>query len=129
MDVSIFIAKIIGLVYVVIGLGMFLNGKYYKKMVDSMMKESSVWYFGGIVALIIGFLIVSVHNVWEFSWVVLVTIIGWMAFLKGLLLLMAPKWMMSMGMGIFKKFKSFSILGIIIVIVGLIFSYFGFLMA
>lgn len=127
MDTSIFIAKLFGLMYTVVGLGMVLNGKYYKKAVDAMLKEVAVWYLGGIMALFLGFLIVMAHNVWELSWVLLVTLIGWGAMLKGVFLLMFPEWMLKFSTSLFKKTKSFSGLGIFVVLLGFVFVYFGFI--
>ncbi len=127
METSIFIAKLLGLAYTVIGLGMLLNGKYYKKQFDAMMKEAGVWYLGGVMALLVGYLIVSAHNVWEGSWVVLITIIGWMALLKGLLLLLFPAWFMDWSAGLFKKSKTMSTWGIFALVLGLVFVYFGFI--
>ncbi len=129
METSVFIAKLFGLAYTVIGLGMLINGKAYKKMFDAMMKEAGVWYLGGLMALVVGFLIVSAHNVWEGSWVLLITLVGWLGLLKGLLLLLFPEWMMGWSTNLFKKRKSFTGMGAFVFILGLVFVYFGFIAA
>ena len=90
MELSIFLARIFALVYITVGVGMFLNPKYYQKMIDSVMKEHGLLYFGGVFALVFGFILVSSHNIWEKNWTVLITIIGWIALLKGFLLLLFP---------------------------------------
>jgi hypothetical protein len=41
------------------------------------------------------------HNIWEFSWVVIITILGWLIFLKSALLLTIPRVFEDMV----KKFK------------------------
>ena len=88
MDTSIFIAKIFAIAYLAIGLGMFLSAGYYKKAFAEMMKSKTYIFGGGAFALVIGLLLVSYHNIWESSWVVIVTIIGWIALVKGVLLLL-----------------------------------------
>ena len=128
MQTSIFIAKILGLVYLVFGLGVLFNGKYYRKLLEDMMKEVTNLYWGGISSLVIGFLIVYYHNVWEYSWVVIITILGWLALLKGVLLIVLPDLMIRWTKA-WTKAKSFMpVWGFVILVLGLIFSYFGYLM-
>lgn len=119
-----FIAKLLGLSYLVVGLGMLLSGDYYKKAFQSMLKEAGMMYLGGLMALIIGFLIVNAHNVWE-GWPMLVTILGWLALLKGFLLLVFPKGMMEWSAGMLKK--NMNMMSIFVLALGAVFAYFGFL--
>jgi len=95
METSILIAKIFAVVYVVVGLGMLLNYGYFKKMLNEMMKSAGFLYLGGIMALLAGFLIVNFHNVWVWDWTVIITVLGWLALLKGALLLLLPKTMVA----------------------------------
>lgn len=124
MTTALLVAKIVGLAYIVIGLGILINKSYYQKLIDGFMKEESALYLGGLMSFVIGFLIVTYHNVWVNSWVVLVTIIGWLALIKGILLLLAPKAIISIS-----KFglKNMPLAGILVLILGLIFGYFGFI--
>ena len=98
METSIFIAKILGLVYLAVGLGMIFSPGYYREKFEEMVKNASFMYLGGLLALVVGFLVITYHNIWENSWVVLVTIIGWLALLKGLLLLIFPRTMINLCM-------------------------------
>jgi len=124
METSILVAQILGLVYVVIGLGMLINGAYYKKAFDELLKNSGFMLLGGMMALVVGFLIVSNHNVWVQDWTVLVTIIGWLALLKGVLIFLAPKFLIKLSSSILKKTN---LIGLFAIILGLVFGYFGFL--
>jgi len=76
------------------------------------------------MALVVGFLIVSNHNVWVQDWTVLVTIIGWLALLKGVLIFLAPKFLIKLSASILKKTN---LIGLCAIILGLVFGYFGFL--
>ena len=42
------------------------------------------------MAIIIGVLIIENHNYWEKSWIVIITLIGWMAVIKGIILIAFP---------------------------------------
>ena len=127
MQTSIFIAKIFGLMYLVFGLGVLFNGAFYRKLLDEFTKSVAHLYWGGIFALLAGFLIVNYHNVWEGDWwVVLITILGWIGLLKGFLLIVFPKAIVSWTKAWTKAKNFLPIWGVIILIIGLIFGYYGF---
>ncbi len=124
MATSIFIAKIFAIVYLFIGLGMLMSSKYYKDMLMGMVKDTSMLYFGGIMATLAGFLIINAHNVWT-GWPILISVIGWAALLKGFMLLVFPEHFAFWGK-MFKKWNM-STLGVFVIAFGLLFGYFGFL--
>lgn len=125
METSIFIAKILGLAYVVMGLGFLLNPKYFKSVMNSIMKDKSAVLWGGMMALVVGFLIVNAHNIWVKDWTVLVTIVGWIGLVKGVLLFVAPKFLLDFSEKVFKKIPMQGI-GLGALVLGCVFGYFGF---
>lgn len=125
METSILVAKILGLCYVVLGLGILINGAYYKKVFNKFMDDSSFLFIGGVMSLVLGFLILNVHNVWVKDWTVLVTIIGWIALVKGIVLLVAPKFLVDFSRSILKHT---TVIGVGVLIMGGIFGYLGFFM-
>jgi len=124
MELSVLIAKLYGAVAIAIGLGMIFNAKYYQKAFDEFMQNKSYIFLGGIAALVVGLLIVIYHNVWESSWVVLITIIGWLAVAKGFLLLVFPKFP-TLFESWFKNTLFFVITGTGSLILGLVLYYFA----
>lgn len=127
MNTSIFIAKILGLVYIAAGLGLIFNPNHYHKVYKSFVKDPALTYLGGAMALVAGFLIVYFHNVWIKDWIVLVTILGWAALVKGVMLLVFPDTIRSFSKTMFKKHTSFVSYGFFALILGVILSYFGYL--
>lgn len=125
MDLPTFVAQVAALVYLSIGIGMLVDKAYYKKLFDDIFKDTSAIYLGGFMALIAGFAIVTYHNVWEQSWVVLVTIIGWLALVKGVLLLAFPSSFLAWSKSLFGP-KNMGTYSFIILVLGLVFGYFGF---
>lgn len=124
METSMWLAQLFGITYLAVGLGMLLSGDYYQKMMAEMMDSKPVMYVMSIIALIVGLLIVTHHNTWGQDWTMLVTLIGWIALLKGFFMLAFPKSM--------KNFKSltqpqnFKKFAWIPFVLGLIFTYLGF---
>lgn len=90
MEFSIFVAKIIAVVYLSFGVGLLFSGNYYQKVFRKLINDATYLILGGIMAIIIGFIIISNHNIWTNNWTVIITIIGWVALIKGIVLLAFP---------------------------------------
>ena len=123
-DVQIFQA--FSLLYLAIGVGMFLNPDFYKKMFAEFCESGSIWYLGGIMALVVGYLIVAFHNTWTKDFSVIITVIGWMGLIKGILIFVFPKSMIGLTKAIFGEGKNLKIAAIFIIILGLALSFLGF---
>ena len=126
MELSIFIAKALGLIYLVIGLGTLFNEKYYRNLIDDMAKNDGVIYIGGVIALITGLAIVSYHNRWDGNWTIIITLLGWLALAEGIMTLLIPDIMAKCSYKMMKK-SNFGLLQIFTLIIGLVFCYFGFM--
>ena len=91
MDASHLIAQILGLVYLVVGIGVVVDGDRYRKLIAEFSTNVAFGYFGGVLALIAGYLIITFGpGVWTVSYEGLITLIGWMALIKGVLYLVWP---------------------------------------
>ncbi len=122
MELSFLVAKILALTYVTAGIAA-LSGKItFSKIVEDFEKSQGLTFISGFITLIIGMLLVTYHNIWVKDWTVLITIIAWISLLKGIMLIIFPQSISS-----FKGwYKNTRIWGIFMIIVGLLFGYFGF---
>jgi len=126
MEASIFIARIVSVIYFTMGLGMLINSSYYRKAFERMMQESGVLFMGGYMGILLGFMLVTAHNVWVKDWPVLITIIGWALLIKGIILLTLPGTMIRLTHPLLKG-KHFHTIAVVALILGVVFGYFGFL--
>ena len=128
MRLSKLIAKIASVIYLSASLGAFFSADYYRKVSEDLFSNAGLTYLAGFVTALIGLLIVNYHNVWAKNWTVLVTCLGWLALLKGILLIVCPQFVYGLsermltdwGLKIF-PYTAFCL--------GLLFAYFGFLAA
>jgi uncharacterized membrane protein HdeD (DUF308 family) len=128
MRLSKLIAKIASVIYLSASLGAFFSEDYYRKVSEDLFSNAGLTYLAGFVTALIGLLIVNYHNVWAKNWTVLVTCLGWLALLKGILLIVCPQFVYGLsermltdwGLKIF-PYTAFCL--------GLLFAYFGFLAA
>lgn len=125
MALSILIAKIASVVYLSAGLGSIVSANYYRRLADDMFNNAALTYLMGFTAVIIGCLIVNYHNTWVKDWTILITIMGWLALIKGVLIITFPQFVQRVSDRIFKGrgLKTFPYVAISL---GLLFGYFGF---
>lgn len=123
-DAQIF--QLIGIVYLAVGVGILLNYSHYKKMIEDFVNDTTALYFGGIMALVVGYLLVTHHNIWEKDWHVIITVIGWLALIKGLFLLMLPKSATLMTKAFLKLKNVMMIEAVFIIAIGIFFMYLGY---
>lgn len=125
METSILIAKLIGVTYLFAGLGFLLNADYYLKSIKELLKSAAFMMFGGMMATLMGVLMITYHNVWSGPWwVVLITLIGWIALVKGFVFMAFPK-SLSALLPMYKK-EYIPFWAILMLAVGAIYSYYGF---
>ncbi|MBU1033244.1 MAG: hypothetical protein ABII13_05565 [Patescibacteria group bacterium] len=125
MLLSIYIAKVFGLFLVIAGLAMLYNKKDIHAWINTMLKEKSMVICHGAVALLVGLLLVNVHNVWVKDWTVLITIFGWILLLKGVFSMFVPSLTQKMCKVLLKT-EWYTVGLIIMLIIGLFLSYKGF---
>jgi hypothetical protein len=87
MGTSLILAKILGSYLVIVSIAMLSNPLKMRTMVNDILASPACLALGAFFALTIGLIIINTHNVWVFSWPVIITIIGWIAFIKGLVFL------------------------------------------
>lgn len=127
MELSIYLAKIFGIIALVVGIGIVFNREYYRKMVLKLLKNPEELYLGGFLALALGAILVMAHNYWVWDWTVLVTLIAWGSILKGVLLLVFPKTIKHFEC-LYKSDTLMGAWGGLLVVMGLVFVYFGFVL-
>jgi hypothetical protein len=94
MTTSRYIARLMGPVLLVIGIGMvfglMMEGPGYSSLMKEFIADRAVIFVTGILALLAGVAIVNAHNLWVQDWRVIVTVLGWLLVLRGVMLLVFP---------------------------------------
>lgn len=124
MNLANYLAEVWGISIVVISLALLIKEKHIKRIFAKIETEESLFMWG-LVSFVIGIAMILTYNVWEQSWHVIVTILGWMSLLKGLALLFIPEYMKAWAKKIeSKQWLPYAL--VILVIVGLLITYLGF---
>jgi hypothetical protein len=125
MELSVLIAKIISVVYLAAALGAAFSRDHYRRLIDDLFKNAALTYFMGFTAVILGFLMVNYHNIWVKDWTVLVTILGWLALMKGVLIMAFPRFVQRYSKPMFEG-HGLRFFPFVAAFLGLLFGYFGF---
>lgn len=94
MNNSRAIARLIGPVLLVVGIGMafglMLEGPSYGNLLREFIANRALIFLTGVLALAAGVAIVNAHNVWAPDWRVIITVLGWLLVLRGIMLIVFP---------------------------------------
>jgi len=83
-----YLSKLVGLYCLVIAVSMMSHKQATVMMVSSIVNNAPLLLVTAILALVAGLAIILSHNVWSGSApAVVVTLVGWVSFFKGLILL------------------------------------------
>ena len=127
MSTYMLIVKVLGPLFVVVGAGMLLNADHYRKAMLDFNKSPSQNLFFSMIPLAFGVWILAVHNVWECSWKVLITIFGWIGIAKGVGLLVFPRPMSKLVEGYVKSKWAMTVNAVAGLLLGLVLIYYGYL--
>jgi hypothetical protein len=89
---TIFLGRLIGIYAILVSLAMMANRQATLDMVTALFHSPPVLFLAAIIAVSVGLALVLGHNIWSGGGVtVIVTLLGWLTLLKGLLLLFLPQ--------------------------------------
>ena len=127
METSLFLAQLIGPVLIVIGVGLLLKKTEFREMATDFLSSRALIFVSGLLTLVTGLAIVLTHNVWEFNWPVIITILGWLSVFGGVFRILFPDSVQSMGTSMLDKPAVMTVSGAIQIVLGLWLSYVGYM--
>src|SRR5258708_24648207 len=78
MSTSVFIARLIGPVMLVIGLAVFTNQRAFREMAEEFLASRALLFLSGLLIMPVGLAIVLTHNIWAADGRVMITLFGWL---------------------------------------------------
>jgi hypothetical protein len=90
MATSKTIAALLGPTLIASGASIFLNLEAWPSLVDQAFHNPALVFISGYPLFVAGLAIVYFHNRWKGGWPVVVTAIGWLAVLGGLVRIVFP---------------------------------------
>lgn len=91
MCCSMFLAKAVGLFFLLVSAAMLFHHNYWKKALVEVAHNAATMAISGAIWLVLGLLVVLTHNVWSSDWHVIVTLFGWLMLFQGVGRLFYPE--------------------------------------
>lgn len=126
MDRSKFLAKVIGFYLLIVGSAMLSNAHDFTNHVVKLLHDTQLMFVSGFFVLIIGLLLVVSHNIWQWSWRLIITIIAWLILCKGASIVCFPQYLDVITMHFVHNIQIAYLAAGIDVILGLVLIYKGF---
>jgi hypothetical protein len=125
MQVSIYLARLIGPALALAGMSMLLNPQGFLDIATGIVGDAALLYFLALSGVIGGTAIVLAHNVWVADWRVVVTIIGWASIVDSTLWLLFPRQLARLYAPILNPSLAL-VGGLVALIAGAALIYFGY---
>ncbi len=84
MEASIFLAKLIGPILLLMGLFVVAQRDRMRRIGREFLDSEALIFISGVITLPAGLAIVITHNVWKPNWRVLITLFGWIVVFAGI---------------------------------------------
>lgn len=88
---SIFFAKLLGIYFVFASIGALIHGQQFKHIIHEILTSPLYIRLSGSLNLFLGLCIILPHPIWIAGWPVVITILGYLLFLRGAVRLLAPQ--------------------------------------
>ncbi|MBN2480075.1 MAG: hypothetical protein JXA94_07590 [Parachlamydiales bacterium] len=122
---SIFLGKIIGLYFIVTSIAYLVNPRHCKKVLHDIIASNGLSALCGSIALILGFILILNHNIWNDFYQIVITLISWGILIFGLLIIFFKDTMEKISKKL-QKHHGYTWFSLIILLVGLYLVYWTF---
>ena len=126
MQVSVFLARLLGPLLLLLGVGLLVNPRVFRAIATEVVGSLTLVYLFGLIDFAAGLAIVLVHNVWTVNWRVLITLIGWLLMIRGAARVLITDTLMDYAKTVIRRKQLYPVSGGVLVILGLVLCYFGY---
>jgi uncharacterized protein YjeT (DUF2065 family) len=123
---AVFIASLIGPLFAALGLGMLLNATFYAAAVGEGADSPVLIAIAGMATLVAGLAILNAHRAWTADWRVLVTLIGWLFIIAGLIRLILPTLAETLAPAVYSGPAALMVAGVVVLVIGAVLSFEGY---
>ncbi len=95
MTTSQFIAGLIGPLFMAIAAFMVVRRNTFLDFAKAAAKDRPLIFFAGAILLVSGLAIIQIHNLWVADWRIIITLIGWLSVLGGIVRIFSPEFAQS----------------------------------
>jgi hypothetical protein len=126
MATSIFLAKLLGPILVLAAVAVYVNRKSLDAVAQEFLRSNALLLLLGFLDFAAGLAIVLTHNVWVADWRVIITLLGWLLLIRGIVRTLIPDQVKPYGVKLMKNQNAVTGVLAVTLVLGLVLSYFGY---
>jgi hypothetical protein len=111
---------------IIISMTMLVNMPVFLTNISGILNNPSLMFTIGAFVTIFGILLVVSHNIWQWNWRLIITLIAWVILLKGVSIFLFPQFMDRISMRFIQDIHFAYAIAAFEMIMGLLLIYFGF---
>jgi hypothetical protein len=120
------IAGLIGPAFLAVATGLLLNLGSISAVLEPLSRDPALVLIYGIFLFVAGLAIVRFHNRWEANWSVLVTILGWLLVVGGLVRILFPLRFAAATGDFAQSSSTMAVVAVVLLAVGAFLSFKGY---
>jgi hypothetical protein len=124
MELSIFLAKFLGLYTLIVSAVMLFRRNHLEAVAKEIFASRALLVLAGSIDLLLGLAIVIAHPIWQFDWRGLITLLGAIGIFKGIMRFAYPEQVQRIAAGAMRY--GYWPIFVVALIIGLILTYYGF---
>ena len=126
MPPAVLIARLIGPLFVAIGVGVLINAPFYVGAVIEGVHSPTLVYMSGVASMLAGLAILNAYAAWTGDWRVVVTVVGWILGIAGIVRIVIPRLVTTLATTIYSGPTALSITAVIVLVVGGFLTFKGY---
>ncbi|HEY2227365.1 MAG TPA: hypothetical protein VGI22_06400 [Xanthobacteraceae bacterium] len=126
MATSIFLAKLLGPILVLAAVAVYVNRKSLDTIGQEFLRSNALLLLLGFLDFTAGLAIVLTHNVWVADWRVIITLLGWLLLIRGIVRTLIPDQVKPYGVKLMRNKNAVTGVLAVTLVLGLALSYFGY---
>ncbi len=124
---TIFLSRLIGIYCIICAILMGVRKQFALDAVMALLASPLAMFVTGVFTLILGLAMILGHNYWSGGALrVVVTLVGWAAALKAVLILFLPSGMKTVYLDVFRFAENFYLYSAVLFVVGAYLTWAGF---
>jgi hypothetical protein len=114
IPLTLHLAVLIGLYDLAAGLAGFTDAIKWGAVLDEFEASPALTFVTGFMAFVIGGALILAHNIWTDPIAIIVSLIGWVALIEGLLIMVIPRPFLGFSRSLVTNQRAVSALAIIV---------------
>jgi len=126
MLLTVYLARVLGLSFIALGLIFTIRRHYFMTVYPDIVTARMTRLVFATAMVVAGLFLVVAHNIWLTIPAAIISVVGWMILLEGLVYLVLPDETLKLAVSTLNKPATYLVGGAITIAVGIYLTAFGF---